>query len=122
MINEENKILTENIDKYYQIQQQIKALKEEADNLKLSIINNMGDNKKYETSTGRVAQLIEKETFTYNNELGIIQFLEDNDLNQFIIKKVNATVLNKELKKNKTLCEGLKDDYTKNTVFSLTVK
>lgn len=107
---------------YAEIQIKEAELAERKLGLKAMIIEEMGDQDKYTTPDNISATLTDKETFKYNDELSIINYLKKNKMDNFIVEKVNAVALNKELKKKTVLAESLKSYYTKTNSTSLTVK
>ena len=116
-------MINENIRKYFELQAQMDAIKEEMATLKDSIVGDMdaqGVNT-YEVDDIK-AQVINKDTFKYNDELGMIAYLKSNGLDKFVVEKIDTTSLNKELKKGLSLSESLKTMYTKTTSPSLTIK
>ena len=116
-------MINENIKKYFELQAQVDAIKEEMEALKESIVNDMDTQgvSTYEVDDIK-AQVVSKDTFKYDDELGMIDYLKNNGYGKFVVEKINATSLNKELKKGLSLSESLKSMYTKTTSSSLTIK
>ena len=110
------------LKEYLEIQIKESELAQRKSELKELIINEMGDEVKYTSPDNISATLTDKETFKYNDELSIINYLKKNKMDNFIVEKVNAVALNKELKKKTLLSESLKSYYTKTNSTSLTVK
>lgn len=119
-----NTELNNKIEKYAELQAQMEVLKTQLDELKPEIIEGMVKESvdKIELPSGVTAQVVTKETFKYDDELGMINYLKANGLTSFIVEKVNTTAMNKELKKGLTLTESLKPMFTKTYTNSLTVK
>lgn len=115
-------MLDENIKKYAELQEEIDRLTKEASSLKATILDEMGLFSSVSTKEGYIASVSKRETIKYNDELGIIKYLEDNHLNEYITKKVDSTKLNKEIKKSTTLNESLKPMFTTTTTYALSVK
>lgn len=115
-------MLDENIKKYAELQAEIERLTNETKALKQTILDEMGMYSSVSTKEGFIASISKRDTIKYNDELGIIRYLEENNLNQFVVKKVDSTNLNKELKKSTSLNESLKSMYTTTTTIALTVK
>lgn len=116
-------MINESIKKYFELQAQADAIKEEMAQLKDSIVNEMdaqGVNT-YEVDDLK-AQVVSKDTFKYNDELGMITYLKNNGFEKFVVEKLDTTSLNKELKKGLSLSESLSGMYTKTTAPSLTIK
>lgn len=114
--------LNEQVKMYAQLKAQADALKEQMDSLKDTIVESMGDESSFTADDGTVAKLVAKETFKYVDEPSMIKWLKDNGYAQFVVEKVNATTMNKELKKGMTLTESLKPMFTKTVSVSLTVE
>ena len=110
------------LKEYFEIQIKEEELSTRKSELKNLIIEEMGDNNKYISPDNVSATLTDKETFKYTDELSIINYLKKNKMENFIVEKVNAVALNKELKKKTVLSESLKPYYTKTTSTSLTIK
>jgi hypothetical protein len=113
----------ENIKKYFELQAQADAIKEEMAQLKESIVNDMDSEgvSTYEVD-GIKAQIVSKDTFKCDDELGMITYLKNNGFDKFVVEKIDTTSLNKELKKGLSLSESLSGMYTKTTAPSLTIK
>ena len=116
--------LNEKINNYYKLSKQMSELKAQADTLKEEILKEMiaQNCKKQITENGVSATVVDKELFSYTDELGIITYLKNNGLTKFISEEINTTELNKELKKSSSLCESLNKYYVKNNKSTLTVK
>jgi hypothetical protein len=116
-------MLNENVKKYLELKKQADKIKEELDSLKDSIVEEMNSQNQttFSTEDGITAKMISKITFDYQDEPAMIKWLEDNGQTSFIIKKVNTTSLNKELKTSTLLTEGLNSMYVKKSSVSLIV-
>lgn len=114
----------EMIKKYYDLQKLVEEYKTEMETLKGEIISDMEskDLNKTVTEEGITAQIVNKETFKYNDEIGMIKYLKEQGLNQFIQEKINTTLFNKELKKSGVLTESLNPMFTKTITKSFSVK
>lgn len=115
--------LNEQIKEYVELQKAKDELKAKIDAIKQEIIdamNSQGVNK-VETAQG-TATLVTKTNIKYTDELAIVKYCEDNNLTNYITKKVNTTALNKELKKGGVLKESLNTYYSENVSQVLTVK
>lgn len=116
-------MINENVKRYFELQAQAEAIKEEMAQLKESIVGDMDAQgvSTYEVD-GIKAQVVAKDTFKYDDEFGIINYLKNNGLERYVVEKVDTTSLNKELKKGLSLSESLNGMYTKTTSPSLTIK
>ena len=116
--------LNEKIDLLKEYQEKAEELKNKMDTLKAEIIENMEENYlvSVNTPSGYKASLVYKDNIKYSDEPAIIKYCEENNLNNYIIKKVNVTALNKDLKKSSTLHESLKSYYTVSKTKVLTIK
>ena len=114
----------ERINKYAALQQQIEALKEEQDTLRLDIISDMEATGEvsFTTAEGITAKLVDKTNFKYVDELSMIKYLKENGYAMFIKEAINSSSMNSELKKSTKLAEDLSSYYQKNQVKALTVK
>ena len=115
--------LNEQIKEYVELQKEQEELKAKLDAAKQEIIDAMTSQglSKFETAQG-TATLVAKTNIKYTDELAIVKYCEDNNLTNYITKKVNATALNKELKKGGVLKESLNTYYSENVSQVLTVK
>ena len=116
-------MLDSNIKKYYELQEQLDAIKNEMASLKEEIVNDMdaqGINV-FEAEDVK-AQVVSKETVKYLDELAIIKQLKSEGLDRFIIEKVDTTKMNKELKTSMSLNESLNGLVAKTTAPTLIVK
>jgi hypothetical protein len=116
-------MLNENVKKYLELKKQADKIKEELDSLKDFIVEEMNSQNQttFSTEDGITAKMISKITFDYQDEPAMIKWLEDNGQTSFIVKKVNTTSLNKELKTSTLLTEGLNSMYVKKSSVSLIV-
>lgn len=117
-------MLNENVKKYSELKKQADIIKAELEALKESIVEDMNAQKQtvFSTEDGVTAKLVTKVTFDYTDEPGMIKWLEDCGLTNYIVKKINTTSLNKELKKSGMLNEGLSPMFVKKESLSLTVE
>lgn len=115
--------LNENLERYYQLQQEIDSKEQELNALKEQIVKEMGDAGIASRSTGSVeGKLINKTTFKYIDEVAILTYLRSHRLNNYISTKINTTAMNKELKGKGALYEDLKKYCSENTSTTLSVK
>lgn len=114
-------MLNENVKKYADLKAQADLIKEQMEELKTQIINEMGAEKSFVADDGTVAKLVDKETFKYTDESAMIKYLKDNNMTSYIVEKVNTVPMNKELKKGMSLTESFKSWYTKTVTTSLSV-
>lgn len=117
-------MLDENLKKYAELQEQLNLLKEQLDTLREDILVEMEELgvSDYTSEDNITAKVVEKQNVKYIDEISMIKYLEENNLNQFITKKVNAPLMNKELKKSLSLKESLGSYYNTSVTKSLTVK
>lgn len=115
--------IEEKISNYIALQEQLDVLKAKMDEEKVAIIEEMeGMGKmKLETPAGK-ASVIYKTNIKYSDETSIVNFCENNGFDSFVVKKVNTTALNKELKKGGVLTEGLKNYYNESETKVLKVE
>lgn len=115
--------LDEKIIGYTKLQKEQEELKARADELKISIIEEMENQGLVSTTVANYSvNLSVKELIKYSDEPAIISYCEANGLTNYISKKVNTVALNKELRKKKTLTENLSSYYTTTQSKVLTVK
>lgn len=116
--------INENIELYATLQAQKEELESQMSSLKEIIMKEMDEQEqsKVITSSGKVAQIVNKEIIKYTDEVAIINYLESHNMSQFVTKKVNTTSLNKELKKGQSLTESLHSLYTTSNSRSFSVK
>ena len=116
-------MLKDNVKKYFQLQQQMEAMKQEMSELKNEIVNDMSD---MDVSTFEVddikAQVVNKENVKYIDEIAIINTLKKEGLDRFIIEKIDTTRMNKELKTSASLNESLDGLVSKTNAPTLIVK
>lgn len=112
------------IDNYNSLQTQIKELEEQLSTLKESIMTYMNDNNvtKLTSDNGVTASIVNKETFKYTDEHQLITTLKAMGLNQYIVEKINTSVMNKDLKASQSLNESLSSLYTKTSSQAFSVK
>lgn len=112
------------VNEYAEKQDQLNDLKADLEAMKVVIIENMENQGlcKFTTPDGLNVSLTYKDLIKYSDEPAIIQYCEENGLNNYIVKKVNTTALNKDLKKSESLTESLNKYYTVNKTKALTVK
>ena len=100
--------LNEKLNRYYELQEQVKELSDEMDSLKSEIISDMENEGITNQKTDEVeGKLVNKTLFKYTDEIAILKYLRDNKLDNFIQSKVNSSI-NKELKTKGKLYEDLK--------------
>lgn len=115
--------LDERLNRYYQLQEEVSQREEEMSSLKEEIVKEMELQGVTSQNTGLVeGKIINKQTFKYNDEVAIINYLRSHRLNNFISTKVNTTSMNKELKNKGALYEDLKTYCTENNSITLSVK
>lgn len=120
-----NQTLEDLTKKYFDLQKTMEDTKKAMEELKPLIVSEMetSENKSYVTVEGIEAKIAYKDTFKYNDETGMIKYLEDNGFNKYIIKKIDTASFNKELKKESgIITESLRPMYTKTTTVSLSVR
>lgn len=98
-------------------EEEIKSLKE---NLKKDIISLMGTEKKY-SSDSACATIINQESFKYNDETAMINWLKNNGYSSYVKEKID-TGLNKILKTPTPLTEALQPYYSKTIIEKLKVE
>lgn len=124
MILEEIKImLNQDIQKYYELKEQMENIKAQLDILKENILYEMNNKNITKTLTedGITATLTSRVSFEYKDELGMMRWLENNGFSDYIIKTIDTKALNKQLKTSNTLNEGLDSLYLKKTSTILSV-
>lgn len=119
-----NKELNKALKEYNELQSKKSSIEEDMEALKESIMSKMDELGLNKTTTpdNITASIVMKETFKYTDEPALVKYLKDNNLSQFIVEKVNAVPMNKELKKGMSLTENLKSMYTKTVSRSFIVK
>lgn len=117
-------MLKENVKKYLELKKLADKVKNEMDELKPLIINDIDALKQttFTTEEGITAKLITKVTVKYNDEPAMIEWLEKKNMNSYITKSINSTLLNKELKTSTMLNEGLGSMITKKSSITLSVE
>ncbi len=109
---------------YVDLQVQEENLKVQKENLRqqiINILNEQGSNR-YISADNISATISDKETFKYNDELGILRYLKENGYSRYVQEKIIATDLNKELKKPTKLTEALSSMFSKTKSTVLTVR
>ena len=115
--------LDEKISNYIRLQNEQEELKTKAEELKVAIIEEMEKQGIVSTEVDNYGvNLSVRETIKYSDEPAIIRYCESNGLTNYIVKKVNTTSLNKELKKKNSLTEDLASYYVTTQSKVLTVK
>lgn len=113
LINEYNKVCVE----YEEIAQRKAELAEE---IKYELQGKIG--KTYTTENGINAKLVESVRFTYDDEIGIVNYLTQKGLKHtYITESIDSKKLNAELKKAGILYDGVKSYVTKTITESLRV-
>ena len=111
------------ISNYIRLQKEQEELKTKAEELKVAIIEEMEKQGIVSTEVDNYGvNLSVRETIKYSDEPSIIRYCESNGLTNYIVKKVNTTSLNKELKKKNSLTEDLASYYVTTQSKVLTVK
>lgn len=117
--------LEESVKRYAELSEQKAKIEEEMDLLKKSITSEIVNHcplSEYTTPDGIVAKVVMKETFKYVDEQSMIKWCKEHGYNSCIKEAIVSTTMNKELKKELPLTEGLKPMYTKTVSPSLSVK
>ena len=116
-------MLDTSVKEYLALQEELETIKAKMAELKTEIVNDMdaAGLSTYEVDDVK-AQVVNKETIKYTEELALIKYLEDNGFGRFVVKKVDTTSMNKELKKSTTLNESLSDYVARTTAPTLIVK
>lgn len=118
-------LLQEKVKRYYEIKKQIDDLTSLKDSLGEEIKDMLVNepDKKYEDNEGYSAKSINRITYKYNDETGIIDYLTRKGLSDiYLVKKIDTTKLNKELKNEGELYKALDKFISKNISESLEVK
>lgn len=115
-------MLNEDVKKYAALKAQADEIKSQMEELKESIVTQMGSEKQFTADDGTVVKLVEKETFKYVDEPAMIQYLKDHGMTSYIVEKISTSPLNKELKKGQSLTESLKSWYNKTVSTTLNVE
>ena len=116
----DNLVLNKKLCEYISIQKQEKELKAQKDALKKSILELMGEEKEYDNGYTS-ATIVDKENFTYDDEVAIIAYLENNGYEKYVVKNID-TAINKLLKEDVESLSAIKPYYTKSLTESLTIK
>ena len=112
--------LNKKLQEYISIQKQEKELATKKLELKKSILELMGEEKKYSNGFAS-ATIAEKENFTYTDEVSMINYLENNGYEKYVVKNID-TAINKLLKEDVESLSAIKPYYTKSLTESLTIK
>ena len=116
-------MLESKVKTYLEKQQLVESLKAELASLKDEIVSEMSDaGLNVYTSDDVKAQVVNKETIKYNDEIAIINYLKENGLSRLVVEKIDTTNMNKELKSSATLNESLSQHITRTTAPTLIVK
>ena len=110
------------IEKYKELKLQKETIEAEMKLLNNEIVDEMineGVNK-IETPNGIIAQVVTKESLSYDDEIATIKYLKENNLEKYIKETIDTKALNAEVKKSNLLKESLKP--TSKISYSLTVK
>ena len=101
-------------------EEEIKAEKEELGQTIKDILGQK-ENNKYEGNLYK-ASIVNKTTFKYNDESGLIQYVVSKGLlDLYLVKEINTTKFNKDLKQKGKLYEDVKNYITEQITESLTV-
>lgn len=117
--------LEESVKRYAELSEQKAKIEEEMDLLKKAITSEIVNHcplDEYTTTDGIVAKVVMKETFKYVDETSMIKWCKENGYNYCVKETIISTAMNKELKKELPLTEGLKPMFTKTVSPSLSVK
>ena len=102
-------------------EEELKSKKEELSSQIKTLLESEKD-EKYVCSNGS-AKLISKTTYTYNDEAAIMNYIISKGLSDvYLVKKVNTTKFNSELRNKGILFEAVKNYVTENVSKSLEVK
>ena len=116
-------MLESKVKTYLEKQQLVESLKAELAALKDEIVDEMNNEGLNNYSIDNVkAQIVNKETIKYNDELAIINYLKTNGLSRLVVEKIDTTSMNKELKSSASLNESLSQHITRTTAPTLIVK
>lgn len=118
-----NEFLDSMLEQYQNIktrEEEIKKEKEELGN-KIKELLKHNENNKYEGNLYK-ANLVNKTTFKYNDVSGLMQYVVSKGLSDlYLVKEINTTKLNKDLKQKGKLYEDVKGYITEQITESLTV-
>lgn len=102
-------------------QEELLAERKELLSKKIKNLLEKEPNMKYDGSKSK-ASLVEKTTYKYDDEIGIISYLTRKGIkDMYTSQKINTTKLNSELKNKGTLYENIKGYITENKTLALTV-
>lgn len=102
-------------------QEELLATKKEILSSKIRNLLEKEPKMKYEGSKNK-ASLVEKVTYKYDDEIGIISYLTMKGIKDiYTTQKINTTKLNSELKNKGTLYESIKGYITENKTLALSV-
>lgn len=116
LTNEQKQLLIAKVEQLDNIIAQKEELEKLEKKLKSEITEelNKNDLTEFKVSDSLKVKLVKKTTYKYIDELGMINWLEQNGYEQFIEKTIKKPSLNKELNKGWLLTESLNKMYTKN--------
>ena len=114
-------MLDQDIKRYLELKSKIDDQKKELDDLKESILEEMGSREEFVTEDGIKAKITFKDKYDYVDEVAIINWLKANGYGCYVSEVVDSKKLNKELKKGTTLTESLKTLYKKTEIKALSV-
>ena len=101
-------------------EEEIKKEKEELGN-KIKELLKHNENNKYEGNLYK-ASIVNKTTFKYNDVSGLMQYVVSKGLSDlYLVKQINTTKFNKDLKQKGKLYEDVKGYITEQITESLTV-
>ena len=116
-------MLENKVKAYLEKQQLVESLKAELASLKDEIVDEMNNEGLNVYASDDVkAQIVNRETIKYNDELAIIDYLKNNGLSRLVVEKIDTTTMNKELKSSASLNESLSQHITRTTAPTLIVK
>lgn len=111
------------LEQFLEIKRQEEALAEKKEVLsnQIKLLLEKEPNMKYKGANSK-ASLVEKITYKYNDEIGIISYLTMKGIKDiYTTSKINTTKLNTELKNKGILYENIKNYITENKTMSLSV-
>ena len=117
--------LDEKIKKYFELKQEIERLDAEKEELSESIKAMVGifPDQAYTTPDGYSAKVVSKTNYKYADETAIINYFNNKKLGDiYLIRKIDTSKLNKELKTHGVLYNDLSNYIVESISDSLTVK
>lgn len=117
--------LDEKIKKYFELKEEIEKLESQKEELSNSIKTMIAifPEQSYTTPEGYSAKVVTKTNYKYVDETAILNYLDKKKLTEmYVVRKLDTTKINKELKNHGLLFKDLKDYINENLVESLTIK